>query len=138
MTDLEAFTTRNETVLRSLLGPHWPVRPWKVEQFGPLTKYTLGPMADGRWVMLHHLTRPDSGSPHDHPCSLESHVIEGSYTEQVYLGEAIATITWKPGSVHEIPDDYIHLITDLPEGEVWTLCFAGPVVREWKHYPDLV
>jgi len=135
--ELDAFTARHETVLRELLGPHWPVKPWKVTQHGPLTKYTLGPTDDGRWAMIHGLTEPDAGPAHDHPVHFTSTIIQGSYTEKVYHDGVVATITWKEGSTHEIPPEYIHTITELPEGEVWSLCFAGPVVRAWKHYPEL-
>lgn len=135
--ELDIFVAEHEAQLRPLLGALWSVRPFKVEQFGPLTKYTLGQMPNGEWAMLHRLTEPDLGSPHDHPVSFTSTIIKGSYTERVYSNGAVATITWKAGSTHEIPADYIHTITELPDGEVWSLVMAGPVVNQWRHYPHL-
>ncbi|SNR92107.1 hypothetical protein [Hymenobacter mucosus] len=127
---------RTATYYAPLLGNLWPVRPFKVEQFGPLTKYTLGEMPDGRWAMLHRLTEADAGSPHDHPCDMESHGIHGSYCEQVFCPGPMFKL-WGPGSSHHIGADCIHRITKLYNEEVWTLVFAGPVVRQWKHYPEL-
>jgi hypothetical protein len=120
--------------------------PFKVEQFGPLTKYTLGQLPDGRWAMLHHITRPDTGPPHDHPVAFEAHIISGGYRETIYYlppddndGLVFAEdIDRRPGSHHFISPDCIHRLTGLPTGDSWSLCFAGPVVRECRHYPELV
>ncbi|UOR07181.1 hypothetical protein MUN82_08800 [Hymenobacter aerilatus] len=87
--------------------------------------------------MLHCLREPDSGPMHDHPVHFTSTIVEGSYTERVYQDGVVVNITWKAGSTHEIPPDYIHTITELPDGPCWSLVLAGPVVREWKHYPQL-
>jgi hypothetical protein len=135
--ELEQLLSTHAHVIQPLLGDLWPVNPWKVEQFGPLTKYTLGPMEDGRWAMLHRLTEPDHGAPHDHPVAFTSIIIKGSYLERVYQNGTVQELLWEAGSSHDIAPDYIHTITELPEGECWSLCFAGPVVREWKHYPTL-
>lgn len=39
--------------LQALLPAHlWPLAPLKIEQFGSLTKYTLGEAEPGVWAML--------------------------------------------------------------------------------------
>jgi hypothetical protein len=135
---LQDLLSTHADVLRPLLDGLWPIQPWKVEQFGPLTKYTLGQMEDKRWAMLHRLCRPDSGKPHDHPCQMESHRIKGSYWERIYTNGGVQDVLREAGSSHVIEPDCVHLITELPEGEAWTLCFTGPVVRQWRHYPEMV
>ena len=139
-----------KTALKNLLATHAePVRallpdylhhlvPFKVERFGPLTKYTLGQLPDGRWAMLHRVIRPDSGAPHCHPCQMESHRIKGSYWERLYRNGTVQDVLREEGSSHVIEADCIHLLTALPQGEVWTLVLSGPVVRKWRHYPGLV
>lgn len=136
MPDLDTLLATHEDTLRSLLG-YWPVTVWKMEQFGPLTKYTLGEMPDGRWVMLHHLRGVDTGPPHDHPCMLESHGIAGSYWEQLYHADGRTELVLRAaGGHHTIWPETVHSVVGLPEGECWTLCFAGPVVRQWRHYSE--
>lgn len=132
---LEQFLAAHQATLTSLLG-YWPVQVWKTQQFGPLTKYTLGQMPDGRWAMLHCLTAPDTGQPHDHPCEMESHGIQGSYCEQVFAHGGSMFWLRGPGASRRIAPDCIHRITKLYDAEVWTLVFAGPVVREWRHYTE--
>lgn len=147
--DLQALLDTHAAQLQKLLPPHlWPVQPFKIEQFGALTKYTLGPAypaPGGRgdvWAMLHHLTAPDAGPPHDHPVTFESHILAGGYRETVYRPghptHPFENVDRRPGSCHNINADTIHRITDLPAGDCWSLCFASPVVREWRHYPELV
>jgi hypothetical protein len=137
MTPLDALLASHEAELRALLGPLWPVHPVKVEQFGPLTKYTPGPLADGRWAMLHHITQADESAPHDHPTRMESTVLVGSYVERLYQDGQTRDVLREAGGSHIIEPDTIHRLVDLPEGEVWTLVKSGPVVRSWRHYPDL-
>lgn len=145
------MTTEQDDNLQSLLNTHagfvqrlvppgmWPIRPFKVEQFGALTKYTLGEAWPGTWVMLHRLAGPDAGPPHDHPCPLLAHILKGGYAEnEFYPNGAVAMRQWQPGASHYIAPDCIHTITRLLDGPSWSLVFAGPVVREWQHYPELV
>ena len=137
-TALDTFLATHEETLRSLLG-YWPVHVWKVEQFGPLTKYTLGEMPDKRWAMLHHLTQADTGPAHCHPCVMETYLFH-PYVERVYQptgnGYHPEYTLWQAGSTHTIAPECIHQILFLPEGEAWSLVFAGPVVREWRHYSE--
>lgn len=133
---LESFVAAHQDRLRELLGPLWPVRPFKVDQYGPLTKYTLGELPSGRWAMLHRLTAADEGPPHDHPVRFDTTIIRGGYREALYQNGQIETIDRRPGAVFTIHPDTVHRITGLLDGESWSLCFAGPVVREWRHYSE--
>ncbi|TGE05579.1 hypothetical protein [Hymenobacter fodinae] len=137
--ELEQLLSTHGEVLQALLQPLWPINPFKVEQFGPLTKYTLGQMPDGRWAMLHRLTEADTGSPHDHPTRMDSHVLKGAYWEIIYHEDGrTERVLRAAGGYHTIWPHTVHRIVELPEGECWTLVLAGPVVREWRHYPELV
>lgn len=136
---LEQLLDTKAGIIQTLLPAHlWPVRPFKVEQFGPLTKYTLGEAWPGTWVMLHRLTQPDSGAPHCHPCPLLTHIITGGYAEVEFRNGGRIYRDWIPGSSHYIASDCIHIIPRLLADECWSLVFAGPVEREWRHYPELV
>lgn len=136
---LASLLSAHAPVLQPLLGPLWPVRPFKTEQFGPLTKYTLGQMPDGRWAMLHCLAGPDQGPPHDHPTRMDSHIIAGSYWETVYHeGGRTERVLRAAGGHHTIWPHTVHVITDLPQGCAWSLAFGHDVVREWRHYPELL
>ena len=138
-TALKNLLATHADAIRTLLPEHLHhLIPFKTEQFGPLTKYTLGQLPDGRWAMLHHLTKPDHGAPHNHPCQMHSYRIKGSYWERLYQKGAVRDVLREEGSNHVIEADCVHLLTELPQGEVWTLCLAGPVVRRWRHYPKLV
>lgn len=139
---LAAFLAAHADALRALLPPHlWPVAPFKVEQFGALTKYTLGEVEPGVWAMLHRLTAPDAGPPHCHPCDFDSLVLCGGYVERIWEptsdGWASRLVRRSRGASFLIPAERVHEIIDLPCGESWTYVQAGPVVRQWQHYPDL-
>jgi hypothetical protein len=127
-----------DTIRALLPGYLHALVPFKVEQFGPLTKYTLGQLPNGRWAMLHHVIRPDSGPPHCHPCQMHSHRIKGSYWERLYQNGTARDVLRTEGSNHVIEPECVHLLTELPQGDAWTLVFAGPVVRQWRHYPELL
>lgn len=139
--NLSALLATHATELQKLLPPHlWPVRPFKVEQFGPLTKYTLGQMEDGRWAMLHCLTAPDVGplGPHNHPTRFDSHGIKGGYWERVYHEDGRTELVLRAaGGNHTIWPNTVHSIIGLPEGPAWTLVFGHDVVQEARHYPEL-
>lgn len=142
-TALAALLATHAPQLRALLPTSfWPLVPVEVKEYGPLTKYTLGPLDDGRWAMLHHVTAVDTGPPHDHPVRFESHILVGGYRETIYRPghptHPFEDIDRRPGSCHFINPDTIHRLTGLPAGECWSLCFAGPVVRAVSHYPGLV
>jgi len=139
---LAALLTTHADQLQALLPPHlWPLAPVEIRQYGPLTKYTLGPDGD-EWLHLHHLTEADSGAPHDHPTRMDCRLLKGSYTERIWhlrQGEyKLENALREAGDRNVIEADRIHLLTSLPEGEVWTLARTGPVVREWRHYPELL
>jgi hypothetical protein len=135
---LEALLAARAGTIQTLLPPHlWPLRPFKVEQFGALTKYTLGEAWPGTWAMLHRLAAPDAGPPHCHPCPLLTHIITGGYAEVEFRNGGRIYRDWVPGSSHFIAADCIHTIPRLLADDCWSLVFAGPVVREWQHYPEL-
>jgi len=139
MSPLDTLLTTHAAQLQQLLPPHlWPLNPCKTEQFGPLTKYTLGEDQPGIWAMLHHLRAADTGAPHDHPVNFHTYIVSGGYVERLYEGGAWRDVARLPGQDHLIEATCIHSIIELPAGESWSLCFAGPVVREWKHYPELI
>jgi hypothetical protein len=128
--------------LRHLLGPLWPLGNCDgVAYSDHFTKYTLGQMPDGTWAHLHHFTGPDQGTPHNHPCTITSHGIAGSYLERIFTpeGEGYRTedVLRTAGGFHVIAPECIHKLLSLPDGECWTLCFTGPVVNEWRHFPEL-
>lgn len=131
----ELFTTHGQ-VLQALLPPSflWPV---EVKEYGPLTKYTLGEMPDGRWAHLHYLERPDQGDMHNHPCDIESIGIKGSYLELRAEEGAIVEHLRRAGERRSISADCVHIIVWVSKGGCWTLVFTGPVVNEWRHFPEL-
>jgi hypothetical protein len=136
-TALDDLLATHADVLQPLLGPLWPVRPFDVKQYGPLTKYSLG-QVDGEWLHLHHVTEVDQGAPHCHPCRMFSTRIKGRYWERIYVDGLVQEVLREEGTSHLIEPECIHLLTGLPDGEVWTLVRTGPVVREWQHYPELL
>lgn len=137
----DLLTTHAER-LRELLPEHLHhLHPFKTEQFGNLLKYTLGEARPGVWAMLHCLTAPDAGpaGPHNHAIVLDSHGIKNSYWERVYCPDGRQEVILRvAGGNHRIYTDTVHEVFSLPEGEAWTLAFAGPVVSAWRHYPELV
>lgn len=136
---LEALLATHAEMLYHLLPPDlWGMQPIEIKHFGPLTKYTLGQMPDGRWAHLHYLDRPDEGDMHDHPCDIESIGIKGSYLELRAEGGTTVEMLRRAGERRLIPADCIHIIEWVSRGGCWTLVFTGPVVREWRHYPELL
>ncbi|MCC3159660.1 hypothetical protein LJ737_20635 [Hymenobacter sp. 15J16-1T3B] len=129
---------RHEATIRQILG-FVPNAIYRIDVLSPVfTKYTLGPIpGTDQWAMLHHFTGPDPDPrAHDHPVRFESHVLAGSYRERVYENGGFADVLRPAGSSHVIEPTCIHRLLDLPEGECWTLCLAGPVVRAWRHYDE--
>ncbi|HXG85966.1 MAG TPA: hypothetical protein VNI84_18235 [Pyrinomonadaceae bacterium] len=105
---------------------------------GEFTKQHLKGLPFG--AVIHHFTAQDTGSPHDHPFSFTSHILSGGYIEKVFHVDEDGkwTSEWidrKPGTVHTVEATHIHQITDLPEGECYTLIIPKEKVREprfWK------
>lgn len=137
---LEALLATHAGRLRELLPEHLRhLAPFKIEQFGPLTKYTLGQLPDGRWAMLHRLNGPDLGPPHDHPTRMDIFNIEGRYWEVVYHEDGrTERVLRAPGGHHTNWPHTVHSIVDLPEGQAWSLAFGHDVTRAWRHYPELL
>lgn len=137
---LTALLATHADQLQRLLPPHlWPLNPCKVEQFGPLTKYTLGEAEPGVWAMLHCLPQAhDTRNPHGHPCRMDSHGIKGSYWEKSYHEHGRTEMTLRAAGGHyTIWPHTIHEVVGVVDGPAWTLVFAGPVVNEVRHYPEL-
>lgn len=137
--ELQALLDTHATQLQALLPPHlWPLAPREVTHHGPLTKYVLGEDQPGIWAMLHRLTAADDGPPHSHPVNFHAYILAGGYVERIYEGGTWQDVARLPGRDHLIAAECIHRIIELPAGESWSLCFAGPVVQEWRHYPELL
>lgn len=137
--DLNQLLTAHADVLAPLLGPLWPVEHvFERKQYGPLTKYTLAPMPDGRWAMLHRLAGIDHAPPHSHPCRMDSYGIDGEYWELSYHEDSRTELTLRAAGGHyTIWPETVHKAVGIPSGVAWTLVFSGPVVNEAKHYPEL-
>lgn len=135
---LTALLATHAAQLQALLPEHlWPLAPVEVKQYGPLRKYTIGQMPDGRWAHLHYLDGPDQGDMHDHPCDIESIGIKGAYLELRRLGTGVKELLRRAGQRRSIPAACVHIIVWVSKGGCWTLVFTGPVVRQWRHYPHL-
>jgi hypothetical protein len=141
MTDqqqLDSLLATHADHLQALLPAHInPAHPFEVKHFGPLTKYTLGQLPDGRWAHLHYLASPDEGDMHDHPCDIESIGIKGSYLELRAQDGGVEELLRRAGERRTIAADCVHIIVWVSKGGCWTLVFTGPVVRTWRHYPEL-
>jgi hypothetical protein len=111
--------------------------PFKTERFGPLTKYTLGQLPDGRWAMLHCLSQPDQGPPHCHPCDMQVYIIAGGYYERRFrLDSAGSAIPYRvtlrmPGESNYIAADCIHSIFELANGPSWSLA-TGSITPSYR------
>jgi len=86
---------------------------------------------------LHVFTQPDNGYAHNHPFDFTTHILEGSYIEEVWhiskdTGKYFSVeIERKAGTMHKVHANTIHLITEIPQGKCITLCTYG----EWKQQP---
>lgn len=93
------------------------------------TKYHLNQHGTQPWPfrpVLHHFKGPDWGDPHDHPWNFTTHILMGSYLEEVYTrlpgGDwSMELVERKAGTAHRIEATHIHRIVALPEGGCWTL-----------------
>lgn len=116
-----------------------PDGAWRIDVLSPaFTKYTLGPVpGTDQWAMIHRFTGPDPDPrAHSHPCRFESYILQGEYKERLYDGGGYRDV-WHPrGSHHVIEPDTIHRLLSVPGGECVTLCLAGPVVAQVRHYHE--
>lgn len=77
-------------------------------------------------AVFHRFTGVEHGFPHDHPFPFQSHVLKGSYVEEIYtLDGKVTRVTRKAGDCFQVPAGRIHKIVELPEGECWTLMLPG-------------
>lgn len=83
---------------------------------------------------IHKFTAPDTGYAHNHPFSFTTHILEGSYVEEVYYYDTFTkqykhrTVWRHEGTSHKVFHDTIHRIIRLPQGSCTTICTYG----EWK------
>jgi len=90
------------------------------------TKYHLD---DGRALHRFRMEEPHA-TPHDHPWSFETEILDGGYVEEVFHLDP-------SGGWHS---ELVHRIVELPTGECWTVVRAGPHKREsrfWR-FVDIV
>lgn len=88
---------------------------------------------------IHHFVGPDNDFPHDHPFSINSHILKGSYIERVYHIEEDGSwwtedILREEGTVNYVKAGTIHEIIELPEEECWTMAVLGPHEKPWGHW----
>ena len=92
-----------------------------------LQRWTLW-RAFGWKLMVHRIVRPDySRCQHDHPWWFIAVMLKGGYTE--IAGNL--TLKHEPGDFLYRRATFRHAITDLTEGEAWTLILRGRYVRDW-------
>lgn len=89
-------------------------------------------------LSLHTFTVPDTGDPHDHPFSFTTHILKGSYVEEVWFYDELNEI-WrshvqdrKEGHAYDIWHNHIHSIIALPQGECTTIITP----MEWIQQPS--
>jgi hypothetical protein len=91
-------------------------------------------------AVIHHFSEKDKNEHiHDHPFSFTSHILKGSYVERIYEISEDGTYTSsihrrEEGSSHFVPASTIHEITELPEGECFTLIRPGQWEKETFFY----
>lgn len=114
----------------------------RVERMSPaFVKYHLD---NGQ--VLHRFTRGEPhGTPHDHPWSFETEILDGGYVEEVFRigpdgGWRSGLVHRHPGMTYRVDADHIHRIVGLPTGECWTLVRSDVHEREvrfWR-FGDIV
>ena len=84
---------------------------------------------------FNHFTEPDTGDPHDHPFNFVTHILYGGYWERVFsLDGNYSDHFREPGTSHKVTAETIHLITDLPAGECYTLMVHEDIFRETRYW----
>ena len=105
------------------------------------TKYHLD---DGRALHRFKVEEPHA-TPHDHPWSFETEIIDGGYVEEVFHLDAgggwhMELVHRLPGVTYSVDAEHIHRIVELPERECWTVVRAGLNAREtrfWRFGADV-
>lgn len=101
-------------------------------------------------VFVHRMEAPDPGLDlHDHPWWFVSWVLKGEYIERRIPGRlachddkriipctnrVCGNVRRRRWSLRAIRLDECHTITDLTDGDVWTLVLHGPKRRTWGFY----
>ena len=90
-------------------------------------------------AVLHHITSPDAeGFFHDHPFSLTTHILAGSYVEERQrfwrMGSEFRLFTHATGTAHFIPAERVHRIASLLYDDCWSLILPGPWERETRFW----
>ncbi len=99
------------------------------------TKYHLD---DGRTLHRFKMEEPHA-TPHDHPWSFETEILDGGYVEEVFHldpngGWHSERVHRLPGKTYHVDAAHIHRIVELPTSECWTLVRAGPHTRETRFW----
>ncbi|RMB39418.1 hypothetical protein C8J47_0015 [Sphingomonas sp. PP-F2F-G114-C0414] len=99
------------------------------------TKYHLD---DGRALHRFKMEEPHA-TPHDHPWSFETEILDGGYVEEVFHldpsgGWHSELVHRIPGKTYHVDAAHIHRIVELPTGECWTLVRAGHHTRETRFW----
>lgn len=86
-------------------------------------------------AVIHHFTAKDIGDPHDHPFAFTSHILKGSYVEEIYMVEPnndfwSYRVIHRAGEIRRVEAGHIHEIVELPEGECYTLILPEEKTRE--------
>lgn len=87
---------------------------------------------------VHVFTEATDEEYHDHPFDFLTHIIAGSYTEEVLLpvgiGYEVQQFHRQAGTSHAVKAGTIHRITSLPEGFCVTRAQYGPAQRKPGFY----
>ncbi|MEG3166484.1 hypothetical protein U1701_18040 [Sphingomonas sp. PB2P19] len=99
------------------------------------TKYHLD---DGRALHRFKAEEPHE-TPHDHPWSFETEILDGGYVEEVFHLDACGgwhteLVHRVPGATYHVEAEHIHRIVELPNGECWTIVRAGRHERETRFW----
>lgn len=118
------------------------------ESYGPLfDKWHLNPKHDPSpefpsdcHPTIHRL-HPDEGTPHDHPFSFHSFILDGWYEEEIFRqtpsGKWYSYIVRREkGLSHFADSSIIHRVIRTSEGGCMTCVLYGEDEREWRYYPE--
>ena len=113
-----------------------PEGTWIVSVERMLRAFTRYNLDDRRALHRFKMEEPHA-TPHDHPWSFDTEIIDGSYIEEVvYLdsngGWHSELIHRIPGKTEHVDAVQIHRIIELATGECWTLVRTSPHTRETR------